>query len=278
MHHRGSYCHLSYHQTLNLLEIIHMKKKLVVGNLKMNPLSPAEMDRYLDSIEKELVGKKMERTEIVICPPVIFFDHFKARKIKNLHLGAQNIFWEYQGAYTGEISASMVKAMGAEYSLVGHSERRKYFGEEEKIINLKIGAILKSGLNAILCVGESLEERKRNQTAAIIKNQLNNSLQEIAGTRAEYISIAYEPIWAVGTDKLPTSDEILEVKIIIKKKLCEIFPLKNAEKIRILYGGSIKSHLVFETCVDAAMDGVLVGRESLMPHEFVKIAEIIEEN
>jgi triosephosphate isomerase (TIM) len=253
-----------------------MKKKLIVGNLKMNPLSLAEMDRYLDSMEKELSGKKMEKTEIVVCPPAIFFDRVKSHKIKNLHLGAQNIFWEYQGAYTGEISAGMVKSLGAEYSLVGHSERRRYFGEEEKIISLKLRAILKNGLNAIVCIGESLEERKRNQTSEVLRKQLNNSLQEIAGTKTEYISIAYEPIWAVGTDRLPTSDEILEAKIIIKKTLCEIFPLKNVEKIRILYGGSVKSNLIQEACIDPAMDGVLVGRESLMPHEFVKMAEIIE--
>ena len=253
-------------------------KKLVIGNLKMNPVSAVEFERYLDMLEKELKNKNFEKTEIVICPPAVYFRQFLERKFKNVKLGAQNVYWEYQGAYTGEISAGMVKANGAQYSIVGHSERRKYFKENEEIINLKLRAILKSGLKSILCVGESIEERKSNQTALVLKKQLEKSLAGIGIGKTECIIIAYEPIWAIGTDKIPPSDEILEAKIIIKKILMKLYSKKAIEKIKILYGGSVKSFCVRQVCIEPVMDGVLVGRESLMPYEFIKIAKIIDES
>jgi triosephosphate isomerase (TIM) len=259
-------------------KIAPMQKKIVVGNLKMNPISAVEFDRYLDMLEKELKNKDLEKTEIVICPPAVYLQKLKDRKFNEVKAAAQDVFWEYQGAYTGQISAGMVKSVGATYCLVGHSERRKYFGENEEIINLKLKAILKNGLSAVLCVGESAEERKKGQTPNVLKKQLKDSLDGISTGKMEYIVIAYEPIWAVGTDKLPTSDEILEAKIIIKKALAEIYPLKSVEKIRLLYGGSVKSHCAGQVCIDPAMDGVLVGRESLMPFELVKIAKMIDEN
>lgn len=253
-----------------------MHKKLVVGNMKMNPVSAMEFERYLEYLEKELAGKDFEKTEIVVCPPIIFLQRLLDRKIKNIKAGTQDVFWEHHGAFTGQISAGMMKSLGANYVIAGHSERRKYFGENEEIINLKLKAILKSGLNAILCVGESLEERKKGQTSAVLKKQLKGSLAGIAPGKLEYISIVYEPIWAVGSDKVPTSDEILEAKIIIKKAIAEIFSVKSAEKMRLLYGGSIHSRFVNQVCIDPAMDGGLVGRESLVPYEFVKIASLIE--
>jgi len=255
-----------------------MHKKIVVGNLKMNPVSAIEFDRYLDMLEKELKGKEFEKTEIVVCPPVVYLQKLLDRKLKNIKAGVQDVFWEYQGAFTGQISAAMVKSLGAQYVIVGHSERRKYFGENEEIISLKLKAILKNGLNAVLCVGESDEERKKGQTSQVLKKQLRGCLEGMSPGKLEYISLAYEPIWAVGTDKIPTSDEILEAKIIIKKALAEMFSGKSAEKIRLLYGGSVKSSCTNEVCLDPAMDGALVGRESLMPHEFVKIAKMIEDN
>ena len=254
-----------------------MNKKLVVGNLKMNPVSLIEFDRYLDILEKELKGKDFEKTEIVVCPPITYLQKLLDRKFKNIKAGVQDIFWEYQGAYTGEYSAGMVKSVGASFVIVGHSERRKYFGENEETINLKLKAILKSGLSAVLCIGESAEERKRGQTSQILKKQLRGSFADIGPGKLEYISIAYEPIWAVGTDNIPTSDEILEAKIIIKKNIAELFSPKSAEKMRLLYGGSVKSSCTSEVCLDPAMDGVLVGRESLQPYEFVKIAKMIDE-
>lgn len=253
-----------------------MSKKLVIGNLKMNPATAAEFGRYLDMLEKEAGNKKFEKTEIVVCPPLIYLQNLLDRKIRNIKAGVQNVYWEYQGAYTGEVSAGMVKSAGASYVIVGHSERRKYFGENEEIINLKLKAILKNGLRAVLCIGESLEERKSGQTAPVIKKQLGGSLRGIGLGKIEYVNIAYEPVWAVGTDKIPVSDEILEAKLIIKKDLSGLYSRKAIEKIRILYGGSVKSFCTKQVCLDPAMDGVLVGRESLEPYEFVKIAMLID--
>jgi triosephosphate isomerase (TIM) len=252
------------------------QKKLVIGNMKMNPVSLAEFERYLDLLEKEVKGKKFERAEIVICPPVIFLQKLLDRKFKNIVAGTQDVFWEYQGAYTGEISSGMIKAMGGKYVIVGHSERRKYFSEDDEIINLKLKAILKSGMNAILCVGESEEERKKNQTAPVLKKQLKESLAGVGSGKLESVNIVYEPIWAVGSDNLPTSDEILEAKLIIKKALSEMYGMKSLEKTRLLYGGSVKSFSVNQVCIDPAMDGVLVGRESLAPYELIKIANSVD--
>jgi triosephosphate isomerase (TIM) len=255
-----------------------MHKKLIVGNLKMNPVSLVEFERYLDMLEKEMKGKEFEKTEVVVCPPIIYLQKLLDRKFENVKAGVQDAYWEYQGAFTGQISAGMVKSAGASYAIVGHSERRKYFGENEEIINLKLKAILKNGLHAVLCVGESAEERKKGQTSQILKKQLKGCLEGVAPGKLEYISLAYEPIWAVGTDKIPTSDEILEAKIIIKKSISEMYSPKSVEKVRLLYGGSVKSSCASEVCLDPAMDGALIGRESLMPHELVKIAKMIEDN
>ncbi|MDD3487507.1 MAG: triose-phosphate isomerase [Candidatus Moranbacteria bacterium] len=254
------------------------QKKIVIGNMKMNPVSVVEFERYLDMLGKEMKKNDFEKTELVICPPEVYLTKLVDEKISGVKSGVQDIFWEHQGAFTGEVSAAMVKSLGAGFCIVGHSERRKYFGENGEIISLKLKAILKSGLTAVLCIGESMEERKREQTSGVIKKQLKEAFDGIAPGRLEHIVVAYEPIWAVGTDKLPTSDEILEVKIIIKKSLAEMYPAKSIEKVRLLYGGSVKSNLVEQTCLDPAMDGVLVGRESLMPYEIVKIAKIIDGN
>lgn len=253
-----------------------MLKKLIVGNMKMNPVSVVEFERYLVMLDKELKNKDFERTDIVVCPPIVYLQKLLDQNLKNVKAGVQDVFWEYQGAFTGQISAGMAKSAGASFVIVGHSERRKYFGENEEIINMKLKAILKNGLNAVLCIGESAEERKKGQTPQILKKQLKGVLADVAPGKLEYINVAYEPIWAVGTDKVPTSDEILEAKIIIKKIIAELFSLKGAEKVRLLYGGSVKSHCTGSVCLDPAMDGVLIGRESLQPYEFVKIADLID--
>ncbi len=255
-----------------------MKKKLVIGNMKMNPVSLTEFERYLNMLEKETRGKVFGKTEIVVCPPMNYLQRLLDRKLKNVKAGVQNIFWEHQGAYTGEVSAAMAKSSGAQFAIAGHSERREYFGEKEEIINLKLKAILKNGLQAILCVGENLNDREGGQTADVLRGQLKGSLAGIGPGKIEYVNIVYEPVWSVGTDKVPVSDEILEAKLIVKKILAEIYSRKSAEKVGILYGGSVKANLVQEVSIDPAMDGVLIGRESLEPYEFVKIAKIVDES
>jgi triosephosphate isomerase len=252
-------------------------KKLIVGNLKMNILTLVERDKYFESFEKELKKKKLVNSQIVLCPPAVHVESFvKNLKTKSVSVGAQNIFWEERGSYTGEISAPMVKNLGAEYVILGHSERRKYFSETNEIVNAKIKIAIKNGLKPIYCVGETQEERLAGNTTDIIRQQINTGLAGVPASKMHLITIAYEPIWAVGTDKIPESNEILEVKILLKKMFTDTYGPDIAGKIAILYGGSVKAAFAQKVCVEPGLDGVLVGRESLVPNEFIKIAEIID--
>ncbi len=251
-------------------------KKLVVGNLKMNLLTVAERDRYLESFQRDFEKKAKNSAEIVLCPPAVHLEKFvETLAQENIFVGAQNIFWEERGSFTGEISSLMVKNIGCKYAIIGHSERRKYFAESNEDINAKIKSALKDNLIPIVCIGESQTERKNGETAEVIMAQLNQSLSDVPISKITEIVFAYEPIWAVGSDAIPTSDEILEVKITIRKLLVEKYGASAAEKVRILYGGSVNSKNVDQVCVEPQMDGVLVGRESLIPNEFLKIVSLI---
>ncbi len=252
--------------------------KLIVGNLKMNLLTIAERDRYLESLKKELKGKEITETDIVICPPSVHLESFVSKiENKEFSVGAQNIFWEERGSFTGEISALMVKNIGAEYVIVGHSERRKYFNETDEVVKNKINSILTNGLHPICCVGETLEDRQSGKTADVIISQLHEGLADVPISKITSVVIAYEPVWAVGSDAVPTSDEIMEVRILIKKVFADTFGQPVAERMKILYGGSVKAATAKQLCLDPGMDGVLVGRESLIPLEFVKIVETISQ-
>lgn len=242
----------------------------------MNLLSIVERERYFALFKKEVKGKKFKNVEIVICPPFVYLESFVENiKSKSVALGAQDMFWEAKGSYTGEISPLMIKNLKAEYIIVGHSERRQYFGESNKTVNLKINSALKNGLMPIVCIGETKNEKDMELTMDVIISQLREGLEDIKRSQLEKIIFAYEPVWAVGSDVVPASNEIMGAKLLIKKILTEKYGAKYVEKTRILYGGSVKSSLVKQVCLEPGMDGVLVGRESLQPHEFVKIGEII---
>lgn len=247
--------------------------KLIIGNLKMNLLSVAEREQYLKSMEKELKGKKLKNSEIVLCPPFIHLEAFQ--KFKKTRLGAQDVFPESKGSYTGEISPLMLKNFGCEFVIVGHSERRRYFSENNHEINLKLLAVLKDGLKPILCVGETKIEKDNHETLRVISKQVKDALVGISRAKAQQIVIAYEPVWAIGSGLVPTANEVMEGKLLIRKILVDLFGKKYAEMVKILYGGSVSSKTVKQVCVDSGMDGALIGRESLTPHEFVKIAIII---
>jgi triosephosphate isomerase len=253
--------------------------KLIVGNLKMNLLTITERERYLESFKKELSGKDIADCEIVLCPPTIHLEAFVSEvENDNFAVGAQNIFWEDRGSFTGEVSAPMVKNIGAQYVIIGHSERRKNFNETNEILKAKVSSALSANLLPIFCVGETLEERESGDTTDVIMRQIREGLADVPVSRITSIVIAYEPVWAVGSDNIPTSDEIMEVKILLKKIFADTFGVPVAEKMRILYGGSVKAATVKQACIDSGMDGVLVGRESLIPMEFIKIAEILNKN
>lgn len=250
------------------------EKKLIIGNLKMNLLSETELQRYFSNFKKEIKEKDLSGCELVLCPPAVYIDKFaKNLGNKTVKIGAQNIFWEKQGAYTGEISAPMVKNLGGEYVIAGHSERRRYFGETDETANLKIQSALKYGLRPIYCVGESKVQREMGQTKDVITRQIVEGLKNISSSRIKELVIAYEPIWSVGTDVVPSSNELMEIKILIKKILS--FDLKYKIMPPIIYGGSVKPAMVKKLCLEPGMDGVLVGRESLAVYDFIKIATII---
>lgn len=251
-------------------------EKLVIGNLKMNLLSAIERERYLKAFKNELKGKKLSRINLVLCPPFVHLEAFKKAHLgKKVSIGAQDMFWERSGSFTGEISPAMLKDAGCEYVILGHSERRRYFSENDEEVKMKVSSALKNGLKPVICVGESKVERSGGQAARVVGRQVRNAISGLNRTQAENIIIAYEPVWAVGSDILPTSNEIMEAKVLIRKILVELFDKKYAGLVKIIYGGSVNSHTAREACVDPAMDGALIGRESLTPFEFLKIAEII---
>lgn len=249
--------------------------KYVIANLKMNLLSPRERDQYLVSLAKELKKKKINNFEIILCPPFVHLEAFAKNRKKNIKIGAQDVFSENKGSYTGEISPSMLKNFGCEYVILGHSERRRYFSENNEDINLKILAALKENLIPILCLGETKAEKENETTLQVIENQIKECLTDVPRSKIEKIIFVYEPVWAVGSDLNPTVHEIMEAKVLIKKILVEMFGQNNIKNVRILYGGSVNSKNAKEVCLDPDLDGVLVGRESLLPHEFIKIVETI---
>jgi len=243
----------------------------------MNILSVEERNSYFDLFKKEVSGKKIGNCEIVLCPSFVHLEAFRKSLAKKIKTGAQNIFWESSGAYTGETSGIMLRDLGCEYVIIGHSERRRYFCENNEEINLKINAALKIGLKPVLCVGETKIEKATHQMLSVISRQLKKALLGITRVKLEQVIVAYEPVWAVGSDVTPSTHEIMESKVLVRKILVEMFGKKYAEKVQILYGGSVNSRTVRGLCNDSGMDGVLVGRESLNPHEFLKIAEIINQ-
>ena len=253
--------------------------KYIIGNLKMNLVSQAELERYSKAFKGEITGKSFKNASIIICPPFVHLKEFvKEIKSKKVAIGVQNIFCEKCGSYTGEISPVMVKNIGAEFAIIGHSERRKYFGETDEMVNLKIKSVIKERMTAIFCFGETLEERGMGLTSEVIANQIQKGLEGISSSGLEKIIFAYEPVWAVGTDSVPTSNGIMEVKILIRKILAEKYGIKHSQKAAILYGGSVKAKTFGQVCLDPGMDGVLIGRESLNPHELIKIASMLNAN
>jgi triosephosphate isomerase len=252
-------------------------QKIIIGNLKMNLTSLAEREQYLKSFKKELIGKKLSNAEIVLCPPAIHLENFEKILGKKVFLGGQNCFWEDSGSFTGEISPLMLKNFDCGYVIIGHSERRKNFEETDGAINKKVLASLKNGLSPIICVGETKAERQSGETMSVIMRQVKAAFLGVTAGKLEKIIVAYEPVWSVGSDSIPTANEIMEARVLIQKILSQSFPKKYVEKMRIVYGGSVSAKTVKQACLDSGMDGALIGRESLAPREFIKICKIIED-
>jgi triosephosphate isomerase (TIM) len=248
----------------------------VVGNLKMNMLSHEEAVQYIAVLKRELKERAYHHVKTVLCPPFLYLSDF-SHLPTGIECGAQDVFWEKSGAYTGEVSPLMLKNAGVTSVIIGHSERRAIFGETNEIVKKKVTAALKNLLIPIVCIGETEEERRAEETDRVLTLQIQSIFADLSKLQAEKIVIAYEPRWAIGTDKLPTSQEILQVRVLLRKMLSEMFDAETADKITVLYGGSVKSSFLPAVSFEAGMDGVLVGRESLFPYEIAKMMNMFEE-
>ena len=238
-----------------------MRKRIVAGNWKMN--KTPEQTKELINILKPLVGDE-ENTEVVFCPPFICLTTaIEAVKGTNIKIGAQNMYFEENGAYTGEIAPDMIKEVGCEYVILGHSERRAYFGETDEIINKKVLKAFEHGLMPIICVGETLEQREQGITEDLVRLQTKIALKDVPAADAEKAVIAYEPVWAIGTGRTATNEQAQEVCGAIRKVLIEIYGAETAEKIRIQYGGSVNAGNATELFGMPDIDGGLVGGASL---------------
>ncbi len=250
-----------------------MRKPFVAGNWKMNTNSHSSVE-LAKRIVSGSVEVPSESVTIAVCPPFVYLDAVtRALAASNVAVGAQDVYFEPDGAFTGEISASMLKDIGCTYCLCGHSERRHVIGETDKLINKKVAAAISGGLLPILCVGELLSERKASQTNDVVTRQLKEGLAGLSGEKLSAVTIAYEPVWAIGTGITATPDQAQEAHDFIRKLLGRMYDGQLAEEIRILYGGSVKPGNAGELMGQPDIDGLLVGGASLKADDFLGIIE-----
>ena len=251
-----------------------MRRKVIAGNWKMNML-PNEAIEYIQAFEPLV---KDAKAEVILCVPYtdLFYCLMNAQNT-NIKIGAQNVHFEEKGAYTGEVSAKMLKSIGVEYVIIGHSERRQYFAETDETVNKKIKAALENKLKPIVCVGETLEQRESGKTEEIITTQTKLALEGLTKEQVKGIIIAYEPIWAIGTGKTATSEDANNSIKAIRKEIASIYGEDIAEEVIIQYGGSVKSSNAKELFACSDIDGGLVGGASLKPEEFSKIVKYDEQ-
>lgn len=244
-----------------------MRKPFIAGNWKMHKSIPEALE-LAGSLRQRL--KDVEEVDIAVFPPFTsLFMVSKALEGSNIKLGAQNVFYENEGAFTGEISPNMLLDVGCSLVIVGHSERRHIFGETDQMINRKLVSAQNNGLIPILCVGERLEEREEGKTFDVIKRQVREGLK---GANPSFI-IAYEPVWAIGTGKTATPEQAQEVHLFIRGLIEELFGKDTAQRTRILYGGSVKPHNIEGLMSMPDIDGALVGGASLKAEDFEKIVK-----
>ncbi len=245
-----------------------MRKKVIAGNWKMNML-PNEAIEFIEKFEPLV---KDTENEVILCVPYtdLFYALLSAQNT-NIKIGAQNMHFAENGAYTGEVSAKMLKSIGVEYVIIGHSERRQYFNETDESVNKKIKVAFENELKPIVCVGETLEERESGKTVEKITTQTKLALEGLTPDQVKNTIIAYEPIWAIGTGKTATSEDANNSIKEIRKKIEEIYGKEVADCVIIQYGGSVKSSNAKELFNTSDIDGGLVGGASLKPEEFAKI-------
>jgi triosephosphate isomerase len=250
-----------------------MRTFLIAGNWKMNN-GPLDARSFFTDFSK-LTSAVSGEAEVLLCVPFVSIEASMdaARRVQGVQIGAQNFHFEKDGAYTGEISASMLRNLGCPYVIVGHSERREYFGETDEIVNKKVVKALQEGLSPILCVGEVLSERKQGIQNDVVLKQLTGGLATVAESDFKKIVIAYEPVWAIGTGETASPEQAQEMHAFIRSVLSKITSAKTADSIRILYGGSMKPENADELLSQPDVDGGLIGGASLKADSFFSIVE-----
>ena len=245
-----------------------MRRKVIAGNWKMNML-PNEAIEYIENFAPMV---KDTNNEVILCVPYVdLFYCLLNVQGTNIKIGAQNMHFAENGAYTGEVSPKMLKSIGVEYVIIGHSERRAYFAETDETVNLKIKAAFENELKPIVCVGESLDQREAGKAEEIITTQTRLALDGLSNDQVKNTIIAYEPIWAIGTGKTATSEDANDAIKAIRAEIAKIYGNEVAEEVIIQYGGSVKSSNANELFTTSDIDGGLVGGASLKPDEFAKI-------
>lgn len=245
-----------------------MRTPIIAGNWKMNK-TPAEAAQLVEEL-KPLV--KDAACDVVVCVPAVDYAAVKeAAKGSNIHLGAQNVHWKESGAFTGELSADMLKASGVEYVIIGHSERRQFFGETDATVNLRVKAAMAAGLKVILCVGEMKAEREAGYTDALVEYQTLIALTGLTKEQVEQVVIAYEPVWAIGTGLVATDEQANETIGVIRAALDRKYGKSVSDKVRIQYGGSMNPGNVKGLMVQPEIDGGLIGGASLKAADFAKV-------
>lgn len=247
------------------------RSAVIAGNWKMN-MTPKQTKALIEELKPLVAGK--DGCKIVICVPFVdIAAAVAATEGTNIHVGAQNVHYEAKGAFTGEISASMLTEIGCEYVVIGHSERRQYFGETDVTVNKRLTAALAAGLTPILCVGELLEERDQDVTAEVVARQLKIALLGVSAEDARKVIIAYEPVWAIGTGRTATAEQADEVCELIRATLSDKYGYEIAEAITVQYGGSMKASNAAELLAKHNVDGGLIGGASLIPADFAAIVD-----
>ena len=248
-----------------------MRKKIVAGNWKMNKTNSEAVKTVTEL--KEIVNG-LNGAEIVVATPfTAISDVVKAVAGTNIKVAAQNMHWEEKGAFTGEIAPCMLKELGVEYVILGHSERREYFGETNEIVNKKVKAAIKNGITPILCVGEKLADREAGNTENVVKDHTVGGMKDLTKEEAAKVVIAYEPVWAIGTGKTASPEQAEEVHFFIRNLLTEMYDADTAAKIVVQYGGSMNAANSKDLLAKPNIDGGLIGGASLVPADFSVIVK-----
>jgi triosephosphate isomerase len=250
-----------------------MRKTIIAGNWKMYK-TIGEAIELANGLKREFFKIDPQSIDIVICPAFTALTEVaEVIADSNIALGAQDVHWQEEGAFTGEVSLPMLKDAGAKFVIIGHSERRQYFSETNETVNKKVKAVIKAGLTPIMCVGETLAEREKGKTFQVLNDHVQNGLGDLTADDALKVVIAYEPVWAIGTGKTATCEQAEEAHKYIRELLIKMYNKETAQGLRIQYGGSVKPENIIELINQPVVDGALVGGASLNAYSFSEIVK-----